>query len=83
MNITAVMVSHLGDSYLCVAFFAYACVVFDPATVLTVVCAIYILEPLKLGSFAVTSRLISIPIEELSFFYGPTLYECRFSVVCA
>lgn len=61
------------------AFLAYACFVFDPPTVLTVVCALMILVPLFLGSIAATSLLISLPIEELSIFYGPTLYEHRFS----
>lgn len=61
------------------AFLAYACFVFDPPTVLTVVSALMILVPLFLGSIAATSLLISFPIEELSIFYGQTLYEHRFS----
>ena len=60
------------------AFIAYACFVFDPPTVLTIVCALMILVPLFLGSIAATSLLISLPIEELSIFHGPTLYEHRF-----
>ncbi|MEZ6081626.1 MAG: hypothetical protein R3C56_39940 [Pirellulaceae bacterium] len=71
--------SQLWVLVLWVSFLSYCCFVFDLTTVLIVVGALMLLVPLLQGSLTATSLLMGVPVEEMSIYYGPTIYERRVS----